>query len=82
MSDWQKRRDELAQHLQKTAGLHDTMGYTAEKAFRDGWDACRAEMLANIDFYRDLSATLAKAWDQLREENEALKAELNEVHRE
>lgn len=36
------KRDELARHLVQTAAFHFAMGYTHEKAFKDGFDAATA----------------------------------------
>lgn len=33
-----KLRDSLAAQVQSTSRLHDAMGYTASKAFQDGWN--------------------------------------------
>jgi len=43
MNRLEKLKNEMADHLHKTMPLHGSIGYTASKAFRDGFDAASAE---------------------------------------
>ncbi len=43
MNRLEKLKNEMADHLHKTMPLHGSIGYTASKAFRDGFETAAAE---------------------------------------
>lgn len=44
-----EKMNELASHLDKTSMLHEVMGYTASKAFTDGYTAAHNDATAIIE---------------------------------
>lgn len=60
------KMNELADHLHKTMPLHGSIGYTASKAFRDGFQTCHDLMLEDmkklVEALKDCYAGLWKAW--------------------
>jgi len=89
MSD-QELRDKLAKHLDDTSQLHNIMGYSVSRAFKDGWDAARAnddrsdyfEMLQLKSQAVGENEELVAERDQLRELVEAKIALGLELHEE
>ena len=58
MNRLEKLKNEMADHLHKTMPLHGSIGYTASKAFRDGFETASAE-------YEKIIAEIEGALDKI-----------------
>lgn len=56
-----RKRDELAEHLDKTSSLHNVMGYSHSRAFRDGFDAGYAAQISENENAIDDAKRFARA---------------------
>lgn len=73
-----QRRDELADHLDKTSHLHATMGYTPSKAFIEGFD--QAIQLMRTEIKELKQAPFYKTYDTVCSENAKLRSEVKRLH--